>query len=198
MSCPSGLVTPENFNTNPKSVNQFFPGSRNYMQEARKAMKLNRLTGMIAAAIPLAAIAAVALVVPLAAEEGRSGQLHILKDCGTFTGVPGSSFCTIVNSNLPELPAGTKIYYDQITAGPTAGTAGYLDSNVFVYISESQWAVGRCTVPNDNKPGLCTLSDGLGPLAGFSARIVVTFKPGGDGALYAWDGPYRFNPMSDR
>ena len=161
-------------------------------------MKLHRLIGMIAAAVPLGAIAAVTLGVPLAAQEGRNGQLHIVKDCGTFSGVPGSSFCTIVTSNLPELPAGTKIYYDQITAGPTAGTAGFLDSNVFVYISESQWAVGRCTVPNDGNPGLCTLSDGLGPLAGFTARISVTYKPGGDGALFAWDGTYSFNSMPGR
>ena len=112
---------------------------------------------------------------------GRNGRVHIVKDCGVFTGVPGSSFCQIVTSNVPELPAGTKIYYDQITAGPTAGAAGFLDSNVFVYVSESPWAVGRCTVPNDNLPGLCTLSDGIGPLAGFSARVVVTYQAGGDG-----------------
>ena len=70
MSCPSGLVTPENFNTNGAGVNQFFPGSRNYMQEARNAMKLHRLIGMIAAAVPLGALAAVALVVPLGRIEG--------------------------------------------------------------------------------------------------------------------------------
>lgn len=160
-------------------------------------MKLHRLIGIIAATVPLGALAAVALVVPLAAQEGRNGQLHILKDCGTFTGVPGSSFCTIVSSNVQELPAGTKIYYDQITAGPAIGS-GILDSNVFVFVKTGQWAVGRCTVPNDNTPGICTLSDGLGRLAGFTARINVTFRPGGDGALYAWDGTYSFNPLPER
>ena len=102
--------------------------------------------------------------------EGEGGQLHIVKDCGTFTGVPGSSYCTIISSNLPELPAGTRIYYDQTTAGPSAGP-GYLDSNVFVYVKEGQWAVGRCTL--GYPPGLCTLSDGIGPLAGFTARITL-------------------------
>ena len=101
-------------------------------------------------------------------------------------------------SNLPQLPIGTKIYYNQISGNPTAGTAGFLDSNVFVYISESQWAVGRCTVPNDNNPGLCTLSDGVGSLSGISVRVVVTYKPGGDGALYAWDGTYSFQSLPDR
>ena len=82
------------------------------MQEARNAMKLHRLIGMIAAAVLLGALAAVALVVPLAAQQGRNGQLHIVKDCAEESGIPGSDFCTIVSSNLPELPAGTQIYYD--------------------------------------------------------------------------------------
>jgi hypothetical protein len=72
-------------------------------------MKLHRLIGMIAAAVPLGALAAVALV--LAANEGRNGQLHIVKDCYGESGIPGSDYCTIVTSNLPELPAGTRIYY---------------------------------------------------------------------------------------
>ncbi|HEY2018269.1 MAG TPA: hypothetical protein VGH38_32410 [Bryobacteraceae bacterium] len=151
-----------------------------------------------AAGLTLLAVSLITGAGQAAAQSGRNGQLHIVKDCSTFSGFPGSSYCQIVSSSLPELPAGTKIYYNQITAGPTAGTAGFLDSNVFVYISESQWAVGRCTVPNDNSPGLCTLSDGVGPLAGFSARIVVTYSPGGDGAMYAWDGTYSFNSLPPR
>jgi hypothetical protein len=134
------------------------------------------------------------------AQDRENGQLHIVKDCGTFTGVPGSSFCTIVESNLPELPAGTQIYYDQITGGPSAGPS-YLDSNVFVYVKEGQWAVGRCTVRNDNPPGplgLCTLSDGLGPLAGLTVRVTVAYKTGGDGALYTWDGTYSFKSLPDK
>jgi hypothetical protein len=129
-----------------------------------------------------------------ATPEPGSGQVHIIKDCGTFSGTPGSSYCTIVSSNVPYLPSGTRIYYDQITNGPSAGPT-YLDSNVFVYVSPEQWAVGRCTVRNDNPLvplGICTLSDGLGPLAGFSARVTVTYKPGGDGNLYSWDGTYLF------
>jgi hypothetical protein len=127
-----------------------------------------------------------------AAEDRENGRLHIVKDCSTFSGIPGSSYCTIVSSSLPELPPGARIYYDQIQAGPSAGS-GYLDSNIFVYVREGQWAVGRCTVPNDNTPGICTLSDGIGPLAGFTARVNVTYIPGG--ALYAWDGTYSFKSL---
>ncbi len=136
-------------------------------------------------------------IISSASEDRHDGDLHIVKDCGTFSGTPGSSYCTIVTSDLAEFPPGTKIYYDQITAGPSAGP-GYLDSNVFVYVKPGHWAVGRCTVPNDNTPGICTLSDGIGALARFSARINVTYKPGGDGALYAWDGTYSLNDMRIR
>jgi hypothetical protein len=150
------------------------------MTAHRAAARLMLLTGFLI----MGAIGA-------AAQDPENGRLHILKDCGTFSGIPGSSYCTIVRSNLPELPPGAQIYYDQIQAGPSAGP-GYLDSNIFVYVREGQWAVGRCTVPNDNTPGICTLSDGIGPLAGFTARVNVTYKPGGDGQLYAWDGTYGF------
>ena len=164
-----------------------------------KFTRFAKITARSAAAgLTVLAVSLITGTIPASGQNGRNGQLHIVKDCGTFSGIPGSSYCQIVSSNLPELPAGTKIYYDQITAGPTAGVAGFLDSNVFVYVSESHWAVGRCTVSNDNNPGLCTLSDGVGPLAGFSARIVVTYIPGGDGALYAWNGAYSFKSLPDR
>ncbi|MBV8730710.1 MAG: hypothetical protein JO336_12980 [Acidobacteriia bacterium] len=164
-------------------------------------MKLTHFTRSTACGAPagltLLAVSLIVGAIPAEAEERETGQLHIVKDCGPTVspGTPGSAYCRIVTSSLPELPAGTLIYYDQITAGPTAGTAGFLDSNVFVYISESHWAVGRCTVPNDNKPGLCTLSDGVGSLAGFSARIVVTYA---GGSPYAWDGTYSFKLLPER
>ncbi len=120
----------------------------------------------------------------------RERLRHILRYSGIF-------LLHDHNVDLAEFPPGTKIYYDQITAGPSAGP-GYLDSNVFVYVKPGHWAVGRCTVPNDNTPGICTLSDGIGALARFSARINVTYKPGGDGALYAWDGTYSLNDMRIR
>ena len=158
----------------------------------------NAMARSLAAGLTVMALSLITGTTPASAQNGRNGQLHIVKDCDTFSGVPGSSYCHIVSSNLPELPVGTRIYYNQLTGNPTAGTAGFLNSNILVYISESQWAVGRCTLPNDNNPGLCTLSDGVGPLAGFTARIGVTYTPGGDGALYAWDGTYSFKALPER
>jgi hypothetical protein len=164
-------------------------------------MKFTRLANItthgLAASLTLLAVVLTTGTIGAGAEEDDSRPLHIVKDCATFNPIPGSAYCTIITSDVAELPPGTRVYYDQITAGPTAGVAGFLDSNVFIYINENHWAVGRCTVPNDSLPGLCTISDGVGPLAAFSARINVTYKPGGDGALYAWDGTYRFSRHSD-
>ena len=165
-------------------------------------MKLRRLIGTIAVAVPLGALGAVALTVPLAAQHGRNGQLHIVKDCTGESGVPGSDFCTIVTSNRRELPEGTRIYYD-LSPGPTAGP-GYFDQNIFVFVNASEWAVGRCTGPlniNTVGPvGLCTISDGIGRLAGFTARIHVKWSDNQaiDGLLFDWDGRYSSDPQPDR
>ena len=45
----------------------------------------------IAVAVLLGALAAVALVVPLAAQQGRNGQLHIVKDCQRSRGFPAQT-----------------------------------------------------------------------------------------------------------
>ena len=151
-----------------------------------------------AAGLTLLAVSMISRANPALAQNGRNGQIHIVKDCRApgASGVPGNAFCAIVSSNLDVLPVGSRIYYDQISGGPDAGP-GYLDSNIFVYVKPGQWAVGRCTIGYDGNPGVCILLDGAGALAHITARVVVTYKPGGDGALYAWDGPYTFNP-SDR
>jgi hypothetical protein len=133
------------------------------------------------------AVSLLAVAIPASAQNGRNGQFHIVKNCAS------GAYCQIVTSNLPELPAGTRIYYNQPTGGPAAGN-GFLDSTIFVYVSDSQWAVGRCTLSFGTLSGLCTLSDGVGPLAGFSARVVVAYVPGGSGFPFSWDGTYRFDP----
>jgi len=143
-------------------------------------MKLTRLTRL--------AVLLITGTIAASAQSGRNGQLHIVKDCGL------GPYCQIIISNLADLlPVGTKIYYNQPTGGPAAGK-GFLDSTVFIYFSESKWAVGRCTLSGETFTGLCTISDGVGPLAGFSARIVVAHTPGGTGYWFRWDGTYRSDP----
>src|SRR5262245_5608488 len=110
---------------------------------------LRKITaGAAAVVLTVLAVSLMACAIPASEEDGRIGRLHIVKDCSVESGIPGSDFCQIVSSNLPELPAGTRIYYD-LNPGPTAGAHGFFDQNVFVYVNDSQWAVGRCTGPND-------------------------------------------------
>src|SRR6516162_7729808 len=107
--------------------------------------------------------------VPVFASEDQSGDVHITKECSQYTGAPGS-FCTITSSNLSQIPAGTKVYYDQAVGIPT----GMLDSSVVLRIGQADWAVRRCTLDGNTGAGICTFSDGVGPLTGFSARVVVS------------------------
>jgi hypothetical protein len=130
------------------------------------------------------------MMVSASASDERNGQLHVTKDCAANTGLPGSH-CTIASSNLPEIPAGSNIYYDQALGIPT----GLLDSNVVLDAGHGDRALGRCTLDLATGLGLCTFSDGTGRLAGFTARVNVSFL---GGTLWAWNGTYRFRPEPDR
>jgi hypothetical protein len=138
-----------------------------------------------------AAILAVSLsagAAPVAAQ--RNGVIHIQKDCGDNDGGAGAH-CTITASNLAELPATTIVYYDQ----PNGIPQGMLDSNVVLLAPDGSKAVGRCTVDHSTRSGLCTFSDGIGLLAGFTARVEVTFL---GGTLFSWEGTYSFKPLPVR
>ena len=128
---------------------------------------------------------------PALAFSAQNGQVHITKLCTAYTGAAGDH-CTIATSDVTALPSGTTVYYDQAFGIP----AGNLDSNVMLYVSSGDWAVGRCTVEGATGHGLCTVSDGVGPLAGFSARINVVIDPV-TGITY-WDGTYSFNSLPPR
>jgi hypothetical protein len=170
-------------------------------------MYLKNLTGpifrsalVLAVGFGLLAVALDKGAAPVSASDDRNGQLHITKDCPTYTGAAGGH-CTITASNLVEIPAGSFVYYDQAAGVPTIpSTTGtpYLDSNIFLYVGPNDWAVGRCTLNLVDYIGLCTLSDGIGSLAGFTARVNVTYQPGGDGFLFSWDGTYSYNPVPNR
>ncbi len=134
---------------------------------------------------------------PAPAQDGQKGQIHLQKVCPahTFTGAPGS-YCTVTVSDLTEIPANvTRDYYDEANLLPI-GTVGFLDSKVVVYAGVDNWAVGRCTVDFSNGLGLCTVSDGTGTLAGFSARLNVRIDFS-SGITY-WDGTYSFSPLPPR
>ena len=149
-------------------------------------MKLNGLTKVIAL-LTLVLVAGFVGVASVSASDGRNGQLHIQKDCTGYIGNAGGH-CTVTLSNLAELPAGANIFYDQAAGVPT----GMLDSNIVLDAGNGNRAVGRCTLDFSTGLGLCTLSDGTGQLAGFTARVNVSFL---GGKLWAWDGTYSFSPL---
>lgn len=133
-------------------------------------------------------VAGIVAAVSLSAEQ-RHGRVHIIKECSHYTGGAGS-YCTIKSSNVAEVPAGSKVYYTQAAVDPATpqGTNISLDSNVVLFVANGDWAVGRCTL-GPTSYGLCTLSDGVGELAGFHARVAVAPTGGPD---YSWIGTYGF------
>ncbi|HXK02857.1 MAG TPA: hypothetical protein VMS37_10670 [Verrucomicrobiae bacterium] len=169
-------------------------------------MKRRRLT-KAAPAVLLASVAALALfmsirVHPVQAFDARSGPIHIVKDCSAFTSI-NFPYCTITFSSLAQIPpgvvgkpaAGSLVVYDQ----PANNFAGMLDSNVVLYVGVGDWAAGRCTLNPDGNTGLCTFSDGVGQLAGFTARVNVTYVPtAANPYLFAWNGTYSFNSLSPK
>ncbi|HKE26918.1 MAG TPA: hypothetical protein VKB88_31410 [Bryobacteraceae bacterium] len=141
-------------------------------------------------------LAAVALVCTMggrraSASSGQSGQLHIVKDCSAYTRLAGG-FCTIVTSNLAEIPKGSVVHYTQAFG---ILNPGWLDSNVVLDAGNGNKAAGRCTVDfTIATPGVCTFQDGTGQLAGFTARVAVGTTPTPP-AEFTWDGTYSFqNP----
>jgi hypothetical protein len=152
-------------------------------------MKNHRL---IVASVVIAGFAALTLALgtgaaSVSASEGNR-KLHVTKECSQYTGAAGS-FCTITSSNLPEIKVGSKVIYDQ-----AAGiSAGLLDSNVVLDAGNGDRAMGRCTLDFGAARGLCTFSDGTGRLAGFHARVDVSYL----GPDWAWNGTYGFNREKD-
>lgn len=151
-------------------------------------MKTNRTRALFASFV-VAGLVALALLGPgavSASASGRSGKLHITKECSSYTGGAGS-FCTITSSTLAAIPAGSIVLYDQAAGVP----AGLLDSNVVLDAGNGNRAVGRCTLDGATNVGICIFSDGTGSLAGFTARVDVTpFQH--DVINFHWRGTYSF------
>jgi hypothetical protein len=139
----------------------------------------------------IALFVAVALITEgasVSASTGRSGELHVTKECSQYTGAAGS-FCTITAANITEIKVGSKVFYDQADGIP----AGVLDSNVVLDAGRGNRAVGRCTLDDTTNLGLCTFSDGTGQFTGFHARVNVDCR-----SVCRWDGTYRFGSEDAR
>ena len=144
----------------------------------------------------LGLLVAVAVVAPdtssVSASLGRSGALHVDKNCTDYHGQPGE-FCTVTSSSLSEIAPGAKVVYTQ----PAGIPAGMLDSNVLLDTGEGSRAIGRCTLDFMTGRGLCTFTDGTGSFAGFHARVEVS-PPASEGDDWHWRGTYGFREGAAR
>lgn len=125
------------------------------------------------------------------ASDVRRGRIHLIKDCSGKTAEPGS-FCVVTSANLPEIVAGSKVFYFQ---SPIPST-GLQDSNVVLDAGDANRAVGRCTLDLVTRIALCTFSEGTGTFIGFHARI--NGSPGTDATNYHWDGTYHFSRQGNK
>jgi hypothetical protein len=113
-------------------------------------------------------------------------SIHLVKDCGDFTGVI-PSFCTVASSDYAPIRVGAKVNY----LGPLLTNPHFLSSNVVIDDAHDNTATGFCSFDArpDEERGLCTFWEGSGALAGFTAIFVVSIDATGqwhlDGESYA-------------
>jgi hypothetical protein len=133
-----------------------------------------------------AAILGAAILVPAASAGSAPTMqpLKISKECTQYSGET-PSFCTIVESNLAAIPAGTKIFY----YGPVTNSPLFTSSSAVIAVGTGNSAVGYCIVYDTASPplGTCAFHAGSGTLAGFQAIVKVTVD---DKQIWHWDGGY--------
>jgi hypothetical protein len=134
----------------------------------------------------LAAVAAGAFAGASSAEDrgpsARSGELHVTKECGEYTGQAGQ-FCTITSSNVKAIPVGSRIFYLQ-AAGPAS-----LDSDIVLVVGPGNYALGHVTLDFATGAGEVRFSGGIKQFTSFRARVDVSAL---GSTNWAWDGEYRF------
>lgn len=134
-------------------------------------------------AIPL--FACLAMTTPsLGTEPPKLQPIKISKECSKYTGET-PSFCTIVDSSLKEIPAGTKVLY----YGPVLNSPLFSSSSVVLAVGPGDSAIGHCIVYDTATPptGHCAFTAGSGSLAGFQAIVNVTVDAK---QIWHWDGGY--------
>jgi hypothetical protein len=128
-----------------------------------------------------AAAAFATLAVPVSAADLL--PLKVSKECSKYTG-DNPSFCTITESSLGALPAGTKVLY----YGPVTNNPNFSTNNVVLDDGAGNTAAGNCIVYFGAGPaGMCAFYAGSGKLAGFQAVVKVSV----DGKqIWHWEGGY--------
>jgi hypothetical protein len=120
----------------------------------------------------------------MATDAPRLSPLKFSKECSDFNGET-PSFCTITESSLKEIPAGTKVLY----YGPVLSSPLFTSSSIVLAVGPGDSAIGYCIVYDTAKPptGHCAFSAGSGTLAGFQAILNVTVD---DKQIWHWEGGY--------
>jgi hypothetical protein len=183
------LITKRSSSANKQRAAQTSVTLRAAVEEAPMAGRMalpKSFLGLVAGAVLLVILGFSASAASSTNQAFRGTQaFHGTKDCSGFTGLVGA-YCTIRSSNVKAVKVGSKIFYFQV-AGKTA-----LDSDIVIYVGRGTVATGHCFL-GSAKPGLCTISDGTGKLAGFHLRVRVT-PDSSIPKLFHWDGTYGFNP----
>lgn len=140
---------------------------------------------------------AVTILAPVATAAPATREIHLVKDCSTYTG-DNPSLCTISGSDLGAIPVGTKVWY----RGPVLTNVYFLSSNVTLEEDDGSAATGYCIFDAraTESTGLCTFWAGTGALTGFTAILHVTID---DVGVWHLDGEYYFagatgRPMTGR
>ena len=122
----------------------------------------------------------------VSSESGRSGALHVTKECSAYTGLAGS-FCTITSSNLEQIEVGSRVVYAN-AAGATS-----LDTDIILDPPGpgNNKAFGHCRLDFVSLVGRCTFSGGTGKFKWFVAGVDVSHLAGPN---WAWHGTYSFSP----
>lgn len=118
----------------------------------------------------------------------RGGDLHVTKECSTYTGAAGD-VCTITSSNVTEFAVGSTVVYAEAANFSSLS----LDSDVVLDVPGpgNNTASGHCQLNLVTGTGRCTFSGGTGKFTHFQGSVNVSHRGGPD---YAWDGTYSFDP----
>jgi hypothetical protein len=153
-----------------------------------------RVLTFVTTILTLTALSLVLAPATLASSEssGRSGELHVTKECSQYTGLAGS-FCTITSSNLKAIKAGSRVVYAQ-AADPVTNE---LVSDITLVVNPGNRAFGHVILTAD-EPWIVTLDGGTGKFKNFHAWAVVSVVVQPDlSEIWYWDGWYRFSEKDD-
>jgi hypothetical protein len=119
---------------------------------------------------------------------GRSGILHVTKNCDGYMGGAGES-CRITSSNIRAIEVNSRVVYAKAVGDPTPGV---LDSDLVIHGPRHSNAFGHVVLDASTFTGVVTLSGGTGEFRHFHAGPLTVACPSFPDC--SWDGPYSFTP----